>query len=175
MNVIIFKDKHDETQLQQDVLKKVKAIFKENKYPVTEIEVGKNDVLPCAGCMYCFLKSNGECIRKDLIWEINKTIKNYDVIIYLGRSVFGQFTSTMKNITEKARLLKKGWVPLQIVIGYDNEITDEERSTFIDITKKHCGEANIVHPLLPDRVEVFVSSSVQDNDKIEKDLRAVIS
>ena len=175
MKVILFKDKIDEQKLQADILKKLNAVFSEKGYPVTEIEVAKNDVLPCAGCLYCYFKSNGDCIRKDLIWEINKTIQNYDVIVYLGRTVFGQFHSTMKNINEKTRLLKKGWVPLQIAIGYGNDITDEERSTFMDITKKHCGEANIVHPLIPDRVEVFVSSSVKDNAKMEKDLRAMLS
>jgi hypothetical protein len=52
-----------------------------------------------------------------------------------------------------------------VIVGFGQDIDDEERSTFIDLTAKHRGKADIVHPGMDRQVDVFVSRSIEDNTR----------
>ena len=48
---------------------------------------------------------------------------------------------------------------------------DEERSTFIDLTAKHRGSADVVHPGMEAKVDVYVTQSLEENAAICKRLK----
>ncbi|HNR68565.1 MAG TPA: hypothetical protein PKN04_11375 [bacterium] len=54
----------------------------------------------------------------------------------------------------------------QVMIGYGNDIDEEEKSTFIDLTRKHLGEADIVHPDFDKQVDVYLTTCSQDSEAI---------
>lgn len=63
---------------------------------------------------------------------------------------------------------------LQVIIGYGEDINDEEKSTFIDLTAKHRGSMDIVHPGMDKQVDVYVSSSIEDNRRIYEALKQYV-
>jgi len=73
--------------------------------------------------------------------------------------LFGHFSSTIANVRAKGT----GSHNWQVIIGFSEDIDDEEKSTFIDLTAKHHGKADIVHPGMNRQVDVFVSRSIEDN------------
>jgi hypothetical protein len=52
---------------------------------------------------------------------------------------------------------------LQVIIGYGSNIDSEEKGTFIDLTAKHRGKVDIVHPGLDKQVDVYLTMSAEDN------------
>ena len=89
-----------------------------------------------------------------------------DLVIYLAPVVFGTCNSTLKNAVDRGELLFSNPRRAQLVIGYADDMDDEERSTFIDLVGKHRGENDIVHPEKKETVSVFATRSIQDNDWI---------
>ena len=177
MEILYISDKDAKTELSEDLRAKINQIMAEKGNKIEMVEAGKNDIYPCLGCLYCFTKSNGICVNKDLMSDINKKIKDFGIVFYVAPIVFGQFASTMKNALDKSQLInviKEGRMPFLIAIGYGDDVNDEERATFIDITKKHRGDANIVHPMMKERYEVFASRSRKDNDEISEKLGTII-
>ena len=81
--------------------------------------------------------------------------------------LFGTFSSTMKNVIDRGGLIiRNHGTCRQIIIGYGEDATDEERRTFIDITAKHRGKAEAVHPHLVEHVEVYFTRSREDTEDI---------
>ncbi len=174
MDILYILDKDAKTELSKDLAAKIIQLMDEKRHKLDIVEAGKNDIVPCLGCLYCFTKSNGICVNRDFMSEINKKLKNFDIVFYVTPIVFGQFASTIKNALDKSQPSKKDKVPFLIAIGYGDDVSDEERATFIDITKKHRGNANIIHPLFKERFEVFASRSCADNDEIREKLGTII-
>lgn len=169
MNALIFWDKDSDTDLLNDLKIKIEKLLKAVGYMFDFVAVGKNDIIPCSGCFICFTKNNDICINKDLMSEVNKRIKDFEIIIYLGPIVFGQYSSPIKNVLDKGQIIhisRLGKIPLFIGIGYGEGVNEEEKNTFLDIFRKHYGAANIVHPLLKSRAEIFVTGSGDENTKV---------
>jgi len=88
---------------------------------------------------------------------------------------FGTFSSTMKNVIDRGGLIITDHQRcLQIVIGYAEDATDEERSTFIDLIAKHRGKADVVHPKVKETIEVYFTRCREDNHDICERLAAVV-
>jgi len=167
LNTLLILDKDSKTKLSKDLKVKVIRTLKENGHDVDVFELGRNDVTQCYGCFLCLTKHPGECFNKDIVNEIRKNIDNYNATFYLTPVLFGHYSSTIASPINKGA----GSNNLQVVIGYGDDIDEEERSTFIDLTAKHCGKADIVHPGLVNQVDVFVSESFEDNVKICEELK----
>jgi multimeric flavodoxin WrbA len=88
-------------------------------------------------------------------------------VVFLTPVRYGTFSSTMKDIVEKGGFVihyRKDCK--QIIIGFGEDATDEERGTFVDITAKHRGKADVVHPNLKEECAVYVTRSRHDSEGI---------
>lgn len=121
-------------------------------------------MFPCLGisCFHCVTKHPEECVSKDAVFPIKKNVRQYDLTIFLTPVLFGHFSSPIKNAIDRGA----GSHNWQIIIGYGSDIDDEEKSTFIGLTVKHRGSADIVHPGMDKQVDVFVTRSAEDSHAI---------
>ena len=118
------------------------------------MEVGTDNLTFCTGCFGCWIKKPGECIINDMMAEINRRVMNSDTVIYLSPIIFGQFSANIKNTIDRSipNMLpffatrpdgstmhppRYDTYPKQIIIGYEDSISKEDKQLFIDITKKH--------------------------------------
>jgi hypothetical protein len=137
-------------------------LFREDGHQVDVFEIGKNEVSQCIGCLFCLTKHPGECVNEDIVYDIRKNVKKYSATFFLTPILFGHYSSTIASAINKGT----GSHNWQVIIGFCEDIDDEEKSTFIDLTAKHRGKADIVHPGMDRRVDVFMSQSIEDNTKI---------
>lgn len=172
MNVLCFLDREYRTPESEDMREKIAGLAKARGHSFETVELGRNDLVPCMGCLACFTKHPGRCVGRDRLTEISEIIlRDRCILVFLTPVVFGQFGSTIKNMLDKSGLYMEQY-HAQIMIGYGDEIDEEEESTFIDIIVKHRGEADIVHAgQRNQRFEVFVARSAGDNDRITEYLR----
>jgi multimeric flavodoxin WrbA len=168
VNALLILDKDSKTMICEDLRAGVVKALEERAYRVEVRELGRQDAYPCLGCLRCFTEHPGECVRKDAVNEIRKKVKDYSATIYLTPVLFGHFSSTIANAMNRGT----GSHRWQVVLGFGQDIADEERSTFIDLTARHRGKADIVHPGMDTRVDVFVTRSLMDNASICEALRA---
>lgn len=154
MKVLLISDKDYPTKTYQG-LKSLIDMFLEKKGFKTELmEVGAENLTFCMGCFGCWIKKPGECVINDMMAQINRSVMNSDVVIYLNPIIFGQFSANIKNITDRSipNMLpffetrpdgstmhppRYDTYPRQIIIGYGDMISDEDKQLFIDVTKKH--------------------------------------
>jgi multimeric flavodoxin WrbA len=164
MNAIFILDKDVKTELSEDLKAKTYQIIGTKGYQIETVELGKNDVAPCLGldCFYCVNKHPMECVSKDAVYPIKKNIRKYDLTVFLTPVLFGHFSSCIKNAMDRGA----GSHNLQVIIGYGNDIEDEEESTFIDLTAKHRGSKDVVHPGMDRQVDVYITRSIEDNTAI---------
>jgi len=154
MKAAIIADKDCQTDLFQQ-LHKLVVMFLNNAGLVTEeIFIGRDDLAFCKGCFGCWIKKPGECVINDMMAQVNRNFINSDVVIYLSPVVFGQFSANIKNALDR-------WIPnmlpffetrpdgstmhpsrydthpQSIIIGYGDGLSEDDVQLFIDITKKH--------------------------------------
>lgn len=159
MNAIFIIDKDKKTELSEDLKVKLYKIFDDKGYKNETVEIGKDEALPCLGCFQC---PTGECVRKDTVNQIRKNIRRYDLTVFMTPVLFGHFSAVIKNAIDRGA----GSHNWQIIIGYGSDIDDEEKSIFMDLTAKHRGSADIVHPGMDRYVYVYVTRSAEDSTVI---------
>jgi NADPH-dependent FMN reductase len=174
MRILCLADRDARTLLGQDLSSRVHAVLSEHGSELEFVEVGPDDVAPCLGCLLCLTKRLGLCVNLDLMARINPRLGDFDVLCYLGPIIFGQFSSAMKNVMDKAQTNRMLRSRRLIAIGYGDDLLDEEVATFMDIVRKHRGDANLVHPLFPERFDVFASRSLDDNEELCRQLGGVL-
>ncbi len=162
MNTILILDKDAKTRLSEDLKERILRILKEKGHQVEVIELERNEVTPCFGCLLCLAKHVGICVTRDRIAEIRNNVNRYDMTIFLTPVIFGHFSSTVKCAIDRGC----GCQNLQVMVGYGDNIDDEEKSTFIDLTRKHRGAADVVHPGLDKQVDVYLTTSSEDSEAI---------
>jgi hypothetical protein len=168
MNILFILDKDSTTEVSEDLRTKICSIFYGQGHQIETVELERNDVSPCLGldCFHCINKHPMECVSKDAVFPIKKNIWKYDLAIFLTPVLFGHYCSDVKNAMDRGA----GSHNWQVIIGFGHDIDDEENSTFIDLVAKHMGSADVVHPGIVKRVDVFVTRSVEDNAAICKAL-----
>ena len=167
LNILFILDGDARTDLSEDLRTKIAEIARAKQHGVGAIELRRNETPPCTGCLRCLTHHPGVCIFNESFARIIQQVPEYSVIVFLTPVLFGTFSSTMKNVIDRGGLIIKNHKSCrQIVIGYGEDATDEERSTFIDITAKHRGKADIVHPNLVESVDVYFTKSREDNERI---------
>ncbi len=162
MNTILILDKDAKTRLSEELKERILRILKEKGHQIEVVELGRNDVTPCFGCLLCLTKHPGICVTRDRIAEIRNNVNRYDMTIFLTPVIFGHFSSTVKCAIDRGC----GSHNLQVMVGYGDDIDDEEKSTFIDLIRKHTGKADIVHPGLVTQVDVYLTTSFEDSEAI---------
>ena len=171
MNTLLFLDKDSKTELSEDLKTRIIETLEDFGHEVDVFELGKNEVTPCHGCLRCVTKHPGECINNDIINEIKKNLQKYSVTFFLTPVLFGHYSSTIASPINKGT----GSHNLQFIIGYGEDIDAEEKSTFIDLTARHRGKNDIVHPGMDKEVNVFVSESIEDNMEICRTIKTDMS
>jgi hypothetical protein len=167
MNILFVLDKDAKTGLSEDLKRQIILNLEVKGHRFDVYELGKNDVTQCLGCLLCLTKHAGECAVKDTVNELRKNVKQYDATFFLTPILFGHYSSTMASPLNKATGSHK-W---QVLLGYGEGLNEEEKNTFIDLTAKHRGKMDIVHPGMDKQVDVFVSQSLEDNRKICESLK----
>lgn len=155
-------------------LKDLIVKFLDDKGFETElIDVGTDNLTFCMGCFGCWIKKPGECVINDLMAQINESAMNSDVVIYLSPIIFGRFSANIKNAIDRSipNMLpffetrpdgttmhpsRYDTVPRQIMIGYGDMVSDEDKQLFIDITKKH--RRNIEILTYPETAEALIQA-----------------
>ena len=169
LNVLLISDKNSKTGLSEYLKDQVISTLEENGHLVEVFELGKNEVTQCIGCLNCLTKHPGECVNKDVVNNIRKKVDEgrYYATFFLTPVVFGHYSSTMASPINKGT----GCHSLQVIIGYGEDQSEEEKNTFIDLTAKHRGKMDIIHPGMDREVDVYVSSCAEDTDKICESLK----
>jgi multimeric flavodoxin WrbA len=162
MKTAFFLDKDNKTRLSEDLKERILEILREKKQDVEVVELGRDNVTPCFGCLLCLTQNAGVCVTKDRIAEIRNNTGRYGMTIFMTPVIFGHFGSNIKCAIDRG----SGSTNLQVMIGYGDDIDDEEKSTFIDLTRKHRGSKDIVHPGFDKQVDVYLTTSAADNDAI---------
>ncbi len=169
MKALLISDKDYPTSTYQ-CLKNLIGSFLTNKgFDLEMMEVGAENLTFCKGCFGCWIKKPGECVINDMMTQINRSVMNSDVVIYLSPIIFGQFSANIKNTVDRSlpNMLpffetrpdgssthppRYDTHPKQIIIGYGDMVSDEDKLLFIDVTKKH--RRNI---------EVLISQELAEN------------
>ena len=162
MQVLLLLDKSSHTLLCEDLRDKIVRTLELKGHQVDVCELDKGDVFQCLGCLLCLTKHPDECVNKDIVNELRKKVKQYSATFFLTPVLFGHYSSTMAGAINRGA----GSHDWQVFIGYGEDITGEEKQTFIDLVSKHRGAADIVHPGMDRKVDVFVTMSPEDNSKI---------
>jgi len=162
MRDLLVQDKDAETKLSEDMKTRLLGLLAEKGHAVEVVELGRSDVNPCLGCFSCMTQNNGKCVQKDILTELGNKKQEYGMTIFLTPVLFGHLTSTIKAALERGIGCLDTWV----IIGLGSDITDEEKNTFIDLTAKHLGRVDIVHPGSLKEAVVYVGSSLADNGAI---------
>jgi multimeric flavodoxin WrbA len=162
MNALFILDKEHKTRLSEELKDRILTLLNEKQYQVEVVEVGKVDAMPCLGCFRCITEHPGICATKDLIATVRNGAPR-DLAIFLTPVVFGHFGATIKCAIDRG---SGGLNNVQVMIGYSEDIEDEEKNTFIDLTLKHRGIADVVHPGMDKGVYAHITTCTGDNDSI---------
>jgi multimeric flavodoxin WrbA len=154
MKAYIISDKDEQTPMFDQLSQLVRSYLTARNFEIEEVQIGRADLTFCMGCFGCWVKKPGECVINDKISQINRTLINSDVAIYLCPVIFGQFSANIKNSIDRflpnalpffitrpdgstIHPSRYSSYPKQIMIGYDEELSLDDAQLFTDITKKH--------------------------------------
>lgn len=154
MKAYIISDKDYQSAIYNRLYELVKLNLSEKGFQIEHREIGRDEIAFCKGCFGCWIKQPGECTIKDAMAEINNNFINSDVAVYLSPVIFGQFSANIKSAVDRwlpnilpffitrcdgSTMHSSRYVtyPKQIIIGYGEEVSDEDAQLFEDITKKH--------------------------------------
>jgi len=140
MKALLISDQEYPTKTYQALNDLTGKFLKHKGFDTDMIELEAENLTFCMGCFGCWIKKPGECV--------------INVVIYLSPIIFGQFSPNIKNIIDRSlpNMLpffetrpdgstmhppRYDTYPRQIILGYGDEISDEDKQLFIDVTKKH--------------------------------------
>ncbi len=156
MKAYIISDADYNTEVYQKLSAFVTGFFKKQNFEIETKSIQKGELHFCVGCYGCWTKKPGECVINDAMAEINRTLNSSDVVVYLSPVVFGQYSPNIKNAIDRwlpnvlPLFVKKPdgttghpqrypSMPLKIVIGYANAVSQEDASFFTSLAKRRSG------------------------------------
>ena len=174
MKALLISDKEYQSKTYQNLKSLIEEFLNAKGLGIELIEVGTDNLTFCRGCFGCWIKKPGECIINDNMAQINRSVMTSDIVIYLNPIVFGQFSANIKNAIDRSlpNMLpffeirpdgstmhppRYDTYPKSIIIGYGDRLSDEDKQLFIDITKKHRRniEVLICHETTETIIEAF--------------------
>jgi len=162
--MLIIIDADSPFLLADDLVRRILA-EEDPSRPAQMLVVRRNEVPPCTGCLHCITRHPGRCRLSAAFEGIRESSRGCPVVVFVGPVPFGTYSPAIKNLVDRGGLVvAEHRTCRQIVVGCGEDITDEERSTFLDLTEKHRGTADVVHPKVHEQVEVVVSRSFEDNE-----------
>ncbi|BAQ13997.1 hypothetical protein CBB2_1887 [Clostridium botulinum] len=110
-----------------------------------------NNIHPCCGCFKCWTKTPGKCTINDSYTEIPKYILHSNVLIIITKIYYGCYSPYIKNIIDRSigillpffqkingeihHVYRYNKSPKFVVIGYGENITPNEETTFKSLIK----------------------------------------
>lgn len=154
MKALVIADREYLTRVYEGLYDLTDKYLKQKGIETELMELKAENLTFCMGCFSCWIKKPGECIINDQMAQINEKVMNSDIVIYLSPIVFGQFSPNIKNVIDRGlpNMLpfferrpdgstmhppRYKTYPCQIIIGYGDGLSDEDQQLFIDVTKKH--------------------------------------
>lgn len=154
MKALLISDQEYPTKTYQGLSDLAGSFLKKKGFDTEMIELRADNLTFCMGCFGCWIKKPGECVINDRMAQINRSVMNSDLVIYLSPIIFGQFSPNIKNVIDRGLVNMLPFFvtrpdgstmhpprydsyPRQIIIGYGDEISEEDQQLFVDITKKH--------------------------------------
>lgn len=178
MKILLLYDIVQKNDLSEDFIKKLSEWSRNHNINFNILNIKKDDLHYCFGCMKCWANNKAVCIHKDRMKEYETYLPECSLVIFLSSVIFGTFSFTIKTFIDKgfAHKIIGGKLYPKMMIGYGLDITDEEKDCFIDITKKHCGYADEVHPEYS-KSPVYVSTtrSINENIKVINKIEHIIN
>jgi multimeric flavodoxin WrbA len=161
VKTLIISDKDYQTEAYKCIDSQLHSFFAQKGFDIEETQIGRNDLTFCIGCFGCWIKKPGECLINDAITKLNRDEMNSDVVIVLSPVIFGQFSANIKNAIDRWLpnmlpffITKKDGstmhppryrdYPKQIFIGYADDLCEQDKQLFIDITKKHRSNVDVL-------------------------------
>jgi len=171
---IVFLSDHCDDFLQTQIENTLK------EYQHLSYHIKEEDFKPCRGCFNCWTKTPGKCIiATDKANEINGFCVQADVIIILSKILYGSYSVDIKKYLDrvipnilpyfeminnemhhKSRYDK---FPSLIIIGYGEELTDEEKNTFKSLVSR-----NAINFHSPKHFSFAISSSGEKKKTIDE-------
>ena len=150
---MIVYDIENEIMCSKKINNSILSMLLKYKHNVELFNISKENIKTCDGCVGCWIKTPGECVKKnDLLNKINNNLINSDLVIFITAIIFGQYSSVMKNVIDRfipnvlPFFVKRNGImihperynkyPFQILIGYGDDLTNEEKDTFITLDRK---------------------------------------
>jgi hypothetical protein len=165
MNALLIADADSATTLSSDLIDRLQELCARKGYTPEVVQLRGEDAAPCRGCLLCLTRHPGRCVTMDAVCRIMQRMhveRDGCITVFFTPVRFGHPSSIVKNALDRGTGSR--W--LQVIIGYGDDIDPEEESTFVDITAKHCGAADIVHPGMVREAMAFVARSPKDNAAI---------
>jgi hypothetical protein len=161
MKAFIISDGDFQTEAFRRVESHVKRRLRGQNADIEEKRIGRGELAYCMGCFGCWIKKPGECVIGDAMSAINRSAMTSDVVFYLSPIVFGQFSANIKNAVDRwlPNILpffeirpdgstmhppRYATYPKTVMIGYGDDLTEEDTRLFSDITKKHRRNVDVV-------------------------------
>jgi multimeric flavodoxin WrbA len=140
------------------------------------------DIHPCCGCFNCWLKTPGKCTINDDYTLMPKYIVENDIYIVISEIKYGCYSSYVKNVIERSigfllpfmrsykgethhTIRYKNRIPKLIFIGYGENIEEDEKETFKEISK-----ANAINFGSENKYECYIADNMIDIPEILKSI-----
>ncbi|HVO38483.1 MAG TPA: NAD(P)H-dependent oxidoreductase [Spirochaetia bacterium] len=166
MKIACISDKGGRSALSEDLWRKLRVLAEARGHALQRIELDRDEVSSCTGCFLCWKTASRECVSRDPIGNLTRAKLDADLAVWLAPVVFGTASSAVKNAMDRGDLLWLNPKRAAVVIGYSEDMDNEERSTFLDLIRLHRGAKDVVHPENKEDVSVFATRSARDNDFI---------
>ena len=174
-SVLMLVDGDHRSEESELLLSGILAFADERGRRTDVVTLRRQEVPPCLGCLRCVTSHPGVCVHAAFFAAIAECSESASLVIFLTPVLFGSFSSPVKNVIDRGGLVVRNHRHCrQVIVGYGAEVPAEERSTFLDITAKHRGGADIVHPGVGERFEVLVAGSPQESETVLASLRRVV-
>ena len=161
LKATIISDEDYKTELFQKLSAAVTSFLNDKDYETEHFSIGRDDLAFCMGCFGCWIKKPGECVIDDMMSRINRSFVNSDTVIYLSPIIFGQFSANIKNSLDRwlPNMLpffktrpngstihpsRYDSYPMVVIIGYGDDVSEEDSRLFYDITKKHRNNTDVL-------------------------------
>ncbi len=156
MKALIISDSEYRTETFQWLEQLIHTYLLQKGFDIEDVRIEKDELGYCMGCFGCWVKKPGECVINDRMSSINRAYINSDAVFYLSPVVFGQYSCNIKSTLDRwlPNVLpffikrKDGSTmhpprykeyPLQVIIGYGDELDDDEKKLFNNINKYRNG------------------------------------
>lgn len=167
MDVLVILDGGAKSPLSEELRAGIGSTARARGYGVREVELGRDDLPPCLGCLRCITRHAGICVHQDSLERLAGAARDCPLVVFLSPARFGTCSSTIKNALDKAgHFIPHYGSCRQVVIGYGADVDEEERSTFLDIIGRHRGSADIVHPKMEEHIEARFCASAEEGRRI---------